>query len=649
MIQSLIQWLDHRTGIKDLLHEALYERVPGGARWRYVWGSTLVFTFSLQMITGLCLMTAYSASTQTAWESVYYIQNQMFLGNVVRGLHHFAAQAMVVLLAFHLIQVIIDGAYKAPREINFWLGLILMKIVLGLGLTGYLLPWDQKGYYATQVSTKIMGATPLVGPEVQTLAQGGEAYSHHTLTRFFAMHVGILPGLLVAFLALHIYVFRRHGLTVKEPKKGPDTMFWPDQVLKDAVACLGVLAVVMLLTLFKGAELSPPADPSEGYAAARPEWYFLFLFRFLKFEAVEHFGLAFGAIIVPGALMGVLFAMPLIARLKGGHKVNCAFTWVVMAGITLLTAMAFYEDGTDPDHQAAIAEASRDAHRIQELAGRPSMIPVDGALSVLRQDPFTQGPKLFAKHCSSCHRWDGHNGRGSLVRQVDDQDKSKKIVTRPEAVDLAKFASREWMKSVVVNYSSHFAALQNAAWYGKKDGDIDVLEGEMAGASKEYSEAFQKPENAKDLDALVEYLVAQTSRKDLKPDDALVARGQALMEGGDLADGSSFNSCTNCHDRIGRKFAVSEDEFSYPDLAGYGSAAWLKAFLTNPGSSQFYGEKNHMPAYAEKMTPAEMDLLIQWMTGDYYKTEVHEYPSRLSDIPAPQAAAEPAAQPAPAS
>ena len=285
MTGKLLNWLDNRTGFRAIMQEALYERIPGGARWRYVWGSTLVFTFVVQMMSGLFLWTAYSPSTQTAWESVYYIQNEMAFGNVVRGIHHYAAQMMVVLLAIHLIQVIIDGAYKAPREVNFWLGLILMQIVLGLSLTGYLLPWDQKGYYATQVSTKIMGATPVVGPQLQELAQGGPEYGHHTLTRFFAMHAGILPASLVFFLGLHIAVFRRHGITVKDEKRAPSTTFWPDQVLKDAVACLGVLAVVMFLAVYKGAELSAPADPSEAYDAARPEWYFLFLFRFLRFHA----------------------------------------------------------------------------------------------------------------------------------------------------------------------------------------------------------------------------------------------------------------------------------------------------------------------------------------------------------------------------
>src|SRR5690349_23918603 len=198
-MKALFDWLDHRTGCRGLMHAALYEHVPGGSRWRYVWGSTLVFTFAVQLITGLFLWMAYSPSTQTAWESVYFIQYEMQLGWLLRGIHHFTAQAMVVLLALHLMQVIIDGAYKAPREVNFWLGLILMQIVLGLSLTGYLLPWDQKGYWATQVATEIMGSTPVIGPQVQQLMQGGPEYGHHTLTRSFALHSGVLPALPVAF------------------------------------------------------------------------------------------------------------------------------------------------------------------------------------------------------------------------------------------------------------------------------------------------------------------------------------------------------------------------------------------------------------------------------------------------------------------
>src|SRR5262249_48150929 len=148
-------------------------------------------------------------------------------------------------------------------------------------------------------------------------------------TRFFALHAGVLPGLLVAFLALHIYVFRRHGITARNPLHRPDTTFWPDQLLRDAVACLAVLAVVLVLSMWHGigpdggAELGAPADPTENYSAARPEWYFLFLFQFLKYFPGETE--IIGAMIIPGAIMLVLFLMPFIGRWKLGHSFNVAF------------------------------------------------------------------------------------------------------------------------------------------------------------------------------------------------------------------------------------------------------------------------------------------------------------------------------------
>src|SRR3954453_8275990 len=234
-MKAFFDWLDQRTGCRALTREALYENVPGGSRWRYVWGSTLSFTFMVQVITGIFLWMAYSPSSQTAWESVYYIQHQMAGGWLLRGIHHFTAQAMTVLLVFHLMQVLIDGAYKAPREINFWLGLVLLMLVLGLSLTGYLLPWDQKGFWATKVATNIMAITPFIGPELQRVVLGGTEYGHHTLTRFFPLPAGVLPGLVIALIGVHVYLFRRHGLTPKQPLRKPDAAFWPDQVLKDAV------------------------------------------------------------------------------------------------------------------------------------------------------------------------------------------------------------------------------------------------------------------------------------------------------------------------------------------------------------------------------------------------------------------------------
>ena len=156
-----MDWIDDRSGIRGLVKEALYEKVPGGARWRYVWGSCLTFVFFTQVVTGTLLWMFYAPSAQTAWESVYFLQYHVAGGWFLRGVHHYMAQAMIVLLVLHLMQVVIDGAYKAPRELNFWFGILMMGVTLALSLTGYLLPWDQKGYSATAVATNLMAEVPL--------------------------------------------------------------------------------------------------------------------------------------------------------------------------------------------------------------------------------------------------------------------------------------------------------------------------------------------------------------------------------------------------------------------------------------------------------------------------------------------------------
>ncbi len=628
-MNALINWLDDRTGLKKLLHEALYENIPGGARWRYVWGSTLVFTFMIQVITGIFLWTAYSPSTTSAWESVYYIQHHMQYGWLVRGLHHFTASAMTVLLALHLMQVVIDGAYKAPREINFWLGLILMQIVLGLGLTGYLLPWDQKGYYATQVSTEIMGATPVVGPQLQQLAQGGPQYGHHTLTRFFAMHAGILPGTLIAFLVLHIAVFRRHGITVPDPDRAPATAFWPDQVLKDGIACLAVLGTVLTLTFWHhGAELAAPADPSEAFSAARPEWYFLFLFQFLRFEWVEHQGLAFGAIYLPGALMAILTAMPIIGRWKAGHAFNVVFMFIMMVGIIGLTGLALKNDAADPDFVAAVRQAQDDSVRIKQIIepppeGHGTGIPLEGAVSLLRADPMAQGPRLFARNCAPCHRYDGHDGTGREVVKIVKKDDGTKVRIKENATatDLGKFGSPEWLKAVITDFKGTFAALKNVK---DKDGKLaessqHFLEGDMSDWSTSHAQHWRVKENEQALADLVAFLHSQGQRRGAPGiSDEAPKRGRQIFETGKLPVGEFETKCLDCHSLqpIGEEKLLGEVGAG-PTLTSYGGERWLHEFLSNPGHEKFYGSNNTMPAFGERLTEKELDLLVRWMVGDY--------------------------------
>ncbi len=165
----------------------------------------LLAVFLAQAFTGLTMMSAYSPSSSTAWGSVFYISFEMWFGWFIRGLHHYGAQAMVTLLAFHLVQVIWTRGYRRPREFTWWLGIALLIVTIGLGHTGYQLPWDQKGYWSTKVVTNIVGGAPILGPYAQKLLVGGTEYGNSTLTRFFVLHVGILPALFIALtIAAHI-------------------------------------------------------------------------------------------------------------------------------------------------------------------------------------------------------------------------------------------------------------------------------------------------------------------------------------------------------------------------------------------------------------------------------------------------------------
>jgi ubiquinol-cytochrome c reductase cytochrome b subunit len=590
-MKPLLDWVDHRTGSRRLLHEALAENVPGGARWRYVWGSTLVFCFAIQLVTGVFLWLAYSPSSQTAWESVYYIQHEMWGGWFLRGLHHYTAHAMTVLLALHLMQVVIDGAYKAPREVNFWSGILLLLLVLALSLTGYLLPWDQKGYWATKVATSMVGMTPVVGPAMQKLIIGGSDYGHHTLTRFFALHAGIIPGAIIALIGAHMYLFRRHGLKPKEPRRKPDAAFWPDQVLRDVVACLAVLLVVVFFVLrYRGADLGAPADPSEQFSAARPDWYFLFLFQFLKYfpGGTE----VWGAVIIPGLLLLVLAVMPFVGKWRLGHRFNVGYLWVMLGGAGLLTLLAVKEDQSKAGYVAAVEIAKRDAARVVVLAQSPEGIPPLGAVTLLRNDPLTQGPKLFAKNCASCHRFDGHDGLGGEP-------------TDPiSASDLKGFGSREWLTGFFDP-----ERIDGPQYYGGtefKDGKmVRFVKEEVAEFSPAEKEQLRKTIVALSAEAR---LVSQSDAD--RRDADIIADGRELLVG-------DIMNCAECH-----RFHDAGEDATGPDLTGFGSREWLMAFIANPEHERFFGERNdRMPVFGDKrmLTAHEIGLIADWLRGEWYE------------------------------
>lgn len=629
MFAKLIDWLDNRTGYRALAHEAMYENIPGGSRWIYITGSMLVFAFVTQAVTGIFLWMSYSPGSQNAWESVYHITYEMQGGALLRGVHHYMAQCMVVLLPLHLLQVVLCRAYVAPREINYWLGLVLMLLVLGLGLTGYLLPWDQKGYWATKVATELM-ALPPGGEELQKLAVGGKQYGHATLTRFFAMHAGVLPALLVIVLGLHVAMFRKCGITAKSSEKRADEYFWPKQVLKDAIGCLILLVGVVALALWKEAELGPPAEPTESYGAARPEWYFLFLFQLLKKFKSEFVG----AIVVPSLVMVFLFALPLIAKIRFGHLVNVVVILVLVMGAGYLTYEAIDHDSYDTRYgllapadkdsseyalwqerveaaekfHEAQAQAHHESARLHELI-RFYGIPREGAaVGLVQNDPEIQGPRIFNRSCVSCHSFldeNGHGIRGPKPPEAWDGE------TPYGGPNLYGFGTPEWFLRFL--NPDKIASDQVFGLTKHKEGMMDFVQSELA-----------------DLDEKGKATLAQIAAA-LAAEANLVWRQEAIAhdrEDGTLAKGVAAlevaidtQACTDCH-----KFHDLGEAGLAPDLTNYGSYTWLYDFIANPMHERFYGAEGNdrMPAFAEHadrpelnlLSRHELDMLVRWLRGD---------------------------------
>jgi len=593
-MKGLFDWLDARTGYRWLARQALYEHVPGGARWRYVWGSTLTFAITVQFITGIVLWMNYSAGAQSAWESVYFIQDVLPGGWVLRGIHHFMAQLMVPLLVLHFMQVMIDGAYRAPREVNYWFGLGLLVLTLAISLTGYLLPWDQRGYWSTKVVTNLISGVPVIGDKLQRLVVGDANYGHQTLTRFFAMHAGVLPALLVLFIAGHVALFRKHGLTPKLPKRKPDAMFWPDQLLQDFVACGVVMATVLwLVWWFHGAELGAPANPAEPYSAARPDWYFMSLFQFLKFFEGER--LIWGSLIIPGLIFLLLMLMPLLGNWKIGHRFNLFVLIAGIVGFTTLTTMAFVKDGKDTHYQAAVGQAKRDAERTKFLATSRRGIPTEGALALLANDPMTQGPRLFASQCASCHTYAGHDGLGAPLPEP------------PTAPDLAGFGSREWLRDFMdPKQIETLRFFGGTAFVHPKEGG---RKSKMVRLITDKVPAY----SAEDKANLEKILVALSAEATLPAQKEADARDGTLIADGKKLITDSALDCVECHQ------FHNDTPGDGPDFTGYASHAWLAEFLKNPGHDRFYGKRNdRMPAFGKtsRLGSRDLDLLIRWLRGE---------------------------------
>src|SRR5687767_9468746 len=206
-------WVDQRTGATGFLTGMLYRKVPKGTNWFYTLGSATLFAFVVQAITGVFLAMFYTPSPTQSYESITYLTNDVFLGEFVRGMHKWGASVMIILLFLHMARVFFFGAYKYPRELNWVIGVVLLILTFVMGLTGYLLPFDQRAYWATVVASNITGSGPLVGPYLADFMRGGADFGATTLSRFYAIHMLLLPGAIIALIGVHLYLVTRLGTT----------------------------------------------------------------------------------------------------------------------------------------------------------------------------------------------------------------------------------------------------------------------------------------------------------------------------------------------------------------------------------------------------------------------------------------------------
>lgn len=308
-------WIEQRTGLVSSIAHFMAEDIPNSSGWHQVLGSVALFSFLVQAATGILLAFNYAPTPGDAWNSVRYIMTELTGGALIRGLHHWGASVMIVIVVLHMVQVFLWGAYKKPREATWLVGCVLLLVTLAYGLTGYLLPWDNRAYWGTVVTTQIASSPPLLGPYIQRLMgvgpEGGIGVV--TFARFFSMHVLILPPLTILLIGLHVYLVRKHGVA---PAPGdetkPNKRFFPEQVMKDTVAIFVVFAITYALAVVARAPLGRLADPTDTSYIPRPEWYFLFLFQTLKFfeGSLE----LVGSLILPNLAILALFLVPFIDR-----------------------------------------------------------------------------------------------------------------------------------------------------------------------------------------------------------------------------------------------------------------------------------------------------------------------------------------------
>jgi ubiquinol-cytochrome c reductase cytochrome b subunit len=423
-MKRLLAWFDFRLGVRETVLPMLEHPIPRGAAgpmgWWYVFGSASLTLFLIQILTGILLALVYVPSADQAYESLLFLNYQQPLGWFLRALHYYAGSGMVVMVLVHMTQVYLHGAYKYPRELTWVLGAFLLLCTLGMAFTGQVLRWDPDAYWGIGVGASMAGRVPYLGPYLVHLLLGGPIIGADTLSRFFALHVFVIPASLFFFLAVHLWLVLRKGIS-EPPEPGklvdPKTYdaryheelkngvpFLGDAVVKDMLFSALVVIVVLALAAIMGPKgPSGPPDPTLQGANPRPDWPFLWLFGLLSLSPAN---LETPIILIlPPVLIGALFLVPFISN--RGERAPSRRPMAVLLVVTAysLLGVLTYLGHTSP--WSPVMDAwTRD--------------PIPESLVEHSTPLQLRGAAVFQfKNCRNCHALDGVGGhRGPDLSHV---------------------------------------------------------------------------------------------------------------------------------------------------------------------------------------------------------------------------------------
>ncbi len=357
MFRQVTAWVDERVDLSELRELIRHKVVPVHRHtiWYYFGGMTL-FLFIIQVCTGILLLLYYRPSAEGAFESVQFIMTEVQFGWLIRSIHSWSANLMIATLMVHLFSVYFTRAYRKPRELTWISGMFLFGIALTFGFSGYLLPWNTLAYFATKVGTDVAGQIPVAGHLITRILRGGEDVTGATLSRFYGIHVAVLPLLTTGILGLHLFLVQKQGMSVppeieRSGRPVPCMPFVPNFLLRDLVGWLSALAVLGALAAYFPWELGVKADPfAPAPAGIRPEWYFMYMFQTLKYIPAK-IGPIDGEMV--GALgfgLGGLFLLlvPFLDRKTARGEESPLFFWMgvgIMIYIMVLSVLGYVAPG----------------------------------------------------------------------------------------------------------------------------------------------------------------------------------------------------------------------------------------------------------------------------------------------------------------